>query len=764
MAWLDTLRTMAVLGAVAGACHALPAQAASDPAQPDAEAPKKATWAADEIIVEQKGDLITGRGNVEITYEDSTLHADEIVYDKNTDKAVAHGHIRLIDKSGNVATGKTLELTGDLKEGVVQGIYVLFKEGERLAAVSGHRVGGDTNILDHAVYSACKICEEKPDQAPVWQIKAVKVVHDEKKKTLTYHHAVLELMGIPIIYTPWLEHPDASVKRASGFLSPDFGTSSVLGFTAEIPYFWNIAPNKDLTITPMLTTGERAVLKMEYRQRTKTGQFTLDGSGTYVSKRDNNNNEIPGDEFRGHIFGTGQFQIDKDWRWGFDLALASDDTYLRRYDISRADSLINHLYLERFWERSYLHIGAYAFQGLREEDTGGTTPIALPLIQYNFVGKPGWLGGYFTADASMAMLTRTDSADTGRISIDGRWQIPYTSPLGDIYKLTVGMRADTYYLHGFEAASADDLIAKPDVLTGSDFQGRYVPYAALEWRFPFIRYGAKSHQILEPIVTVVSSPNHANNDEIPNEDSQAFDFDTSNLFAIDRFPGSDRWEGGTRVAYGMRYRYYADNGVKASLLLGESYRFNRDPSLPADSGLRERTSDIVMTAMLSIPRYFDYYHRMRFDDDGFKLVRNEGLVVFGPTDYRFALGYTDIKRDGFDPTLPDRKEIRTAASIKLSQYWSMNADFAYDFERGGGALTAGGGFTYEDECFRFRLRARRDFTDDRDVRPSTSVGFQLIFKVVSQPDTKDAELQDLPYSPTFGNKAKYYRKTVNGLE
>jgi LPS-assembly protein len=763
MAWLDTLRRMAVLGAVAGACHTLPAQAAPDPAQPDAAAPKKATWAADEIIVEQKGDLITGRGNVEITYENSTLHADEIVYDKNTDKAVAHGHIRLIDKSGNVATGKTLELTGDLKEGVVQGIYVLFKEGERLAAVSGQRVGGDTNILDHAVYSACKICEEKPDEAPVWQIKAVKVVHDQKK-TLTYHHAVLELMGFPIIYTPWLEHPDASVKRASGFLSPDFGTSSVLGFTTEIPYFWNIAPNKDLTITPMFTTGERAVLKMEYRQRTKTGQFTLDGSGTYVSKRDNNNNEIAGDEFRGHIFGTGQFQIDKDWRWGFDLALASDDTYLRRYDISRADSLINHLYLERFWEHSYLHIGAYAFQGLREEDMGGTTPIALPLIQYNFVGKPGWLGGYFTADASMAMLTRTDSADTGRISIDGRWQIPYTSPLGDIYKLTVGMRADTYYLHGFEAASADDLIAQPDVLTGSDFQGRYVPYAALEWRFPLIRYGARSHQIIEPIVTVVSSPNHANNDEIPNEDSQAFDFDTSNLFAIDRFPGSDRWEGGTRVAYGLRYRYYADNGVKASLLLGESYRFNRDPSLPADSGLRERTSDIVMTAMLSIPRYFDYYHRMRFDDDGIKLVRNEGLVVFGPTDYRFALGYTDIKRDGFDPTLPDRKEIRTAASIKLSQYWSMNADFAYDFERGGGALTAGGGFTYEDECFRFRLRARRDFTDDRDVRPSTSVGFQLIFKVVSQPDTKDAELQDLPYSPTFGNKAKYYRKTVNGLE
>ncbi|MEN3950542.1 LPS assembly protein LptD [Iodidimonas sp. SYSU 1G8] len=758
MAWLDTLRRLAALSAFAGVCGTVLAVPAW------AQEAKKAYWAADEIEVDQNSDLLTARGHVEITYDDTNLKADQIVYDRKTDKAVATGNIRLTDKDGNVATGKTLELTGDLKEGTVQGMYVLFREGERLAAVSGRRMGGDTNVLDHAVYTACEICEEQPDRAPVWQIKAVKVVHDEKSRTLTYKNAYLELMGIPIIYTPWLKHPDASVKKASGFLTPDFGQSSILGVTTELPYFWNIAPNQDLTITPLLTTSERAVLKLEYRHRTKTGQYTLDGSGTYVSKRDNDNNEVPGDEFRGHIFGTGQFQIDKDWRWGFDLALASDDTYLRRYDISRADSLINHLYLERFWERSYLHIGAYAFQGLREEDMGGTTPLAIPLIQYSFVGKPGWLGGYFTADASMAMLTRTDSADTGRISIDGRWQVPFTSPLGDMYKLTLGMRADTYYLNDFEEPSADDLVAKPDVLTGKDFEGRYVPYAALEWRYPFIRYAGKSHQIIEPIVTVVSSTTNANNDEIPNEDSQAFDFDTSNLFSIDRFPGDDRWEGGTRVAYGMRFRHYADNGVRASLLVGQSYRLRRDFSLPADSGLRERTSDIVMTAMLSIPRFFDYYHRMRFDDDGLNIVRNEGLVVFGPEKYRFAVGYTDVKRNGFDPTLPDRQEIRTAASIKLTRYWTMNADFAYDFERGGGALTAGGGFTYEDECFRFRLRARRDFTEDRDVRPSTSIGFQLVFKVVSDPATKDVDLQDLPFSPTFGNKPKYYRKTVSGLE
>ncbi|MBI1181350.1 MAG: LPS assembly protein LptD [Alphaproteobacteria bacterium] len=762
MALFTTLRKIAACGVVVLVVEAVAGLAHADTGQTAPQ--EKVYWSADEIEVEQDGDLVTARGNVEISYQGTTLHADQIVYDRKADKAVASGHIRLIDKNGDVATSKSLELSGDLKEGAVQGVYVLFSEGERLAAVSGHRTAGHINVLQHAVYSACDICKDKPDKAPVWQIKAVRVVHDEKKKTLTYHNAYLELMGVPILYTPWLQHPDATVKRASGFLTPNFGQSSILGFNTEIPYFWNIAPNKDLTITPWFTTLERAILKLEYRQRTKTGSFTLDGSATYVTRRDDNNNPLPGNEFRGHIFGSGQFQIDKNWRWGFDLALASDDTYLRRYDISRADSLINHLYVERFWEQSYLSFGAYAFQGLREEDQGGTTPLAIPLIQYSFVGKPGWLGGHFSADASMVMLTRTRSADTGRLSVDGRWELPYTSPLGDIYKLTVGMRVDSYYLHGFDSPSAAGLIATPDVVTGNGYQARYIPYAAVEWRFPFIRYAGRSHQIIEPIVMMVASPNNANNDEIPNEDSQAFDFDTSNLFAIDRFPGSDRWEGGARVAYGLRFRHYSDNGVRASLLVGQSYRFNRDPSLPADSGLQDRTSDVVATGMLSIPGYFDYYHRVRFDHDTFKLVRNEGLLVFGPDDYRFAVGYTDIKRNGFDPTLPNRKEVRTAASLRLSKYWTMNGDFAYDFEPGGGVLTAGGGFTYEDECFRFRIRARRDFTEDRDVQPSTSIGFQLIFKVVGDTAAKDVDLQDLPFSPTFGNKPKYYRKTVNGLE
>ncbi len=742
MAWLQSLvRFSATFSVAALLCAmAIDARAAD-------EEPEKARWAADEISYDSNAEIVTASGNVEISYEGNTLYADQITYDRNTDEAVAWGNIRLDDGSGNIATATSLVLTGDLKTGTVEGMRILFRDGEQLAAHSGRREDGRLNILDHAIYAACHVCDEHPGEKPVWQVKAIEVVHNEEKRTLVYKDAYLELLGVPIIYTPWLKHPDATVKRASGLLAPDFGQSSLLGFTLEVPYFWNIAPNMDLTISPLITTDERAAMFLEFRHHTRSGQYMLSGSGTYVTKRDDDAQKIPGDEFRGHLFGEGQFDLGSGWRWGFDLEVTTDDTYLRRYNVSRADSLINHLYVEHFTERNYLHIGAYAFQGLREEDVAGQTPIAAPFVQYSFVGKPGWLGGRFEVDTSALLLTRTDGSDTGRISADGRWRLPYTSPFGEIYTLTLGVRADGYYL---DEPGFSPIAARADQISDDEFEGRVIPYAAMEWRLPFIRHGQSSRQIVEPMLMVVASMKDANNDLLPNEDSQSFDFDTTNLFSINRFAGLDRWEGGVRIAYGLRFRHYTDSGVRATFMVGQSYRFNEDMLLPADSGLRDNLSDIVMTASLSVPRYFDYVHRLRLDKDNLSVVRNEGTLVFGPREFRFLVGYTEARRNGFDPSLANVQEVRTGAQIRLSQYWSMNADFAYDFEADGGTLTAGGGITYEDECLRFRISARRDFTEDRDVPPSTSIGFQLVFKVLSASNTSKGRRHGDRYNPLEG--------------
>lgn len=683
-------------------------------------------WRADTLDFDRDENQVRAKGKVEIHYEGMTLHADEVVYRRDEDLITAAGNIKMIDRAGNVSYAKNLELTGDLKVGFVESVRILFEGGERLAAERGERKSGRFNILNRVIYTACKVCDEHPDEEPLWLIKASKVTHDEVKKTLTYRNAVLELFDVPIFYTPWLQHPDASVKRASGFMTPDFGSSSLLGLTMAIPYFWNIKPNMDATFTPIVTTDERAIMSAEFRHRTRPGTYQFSGSGTYVQQRDDSNALTGREEFRGHIFGNGQFDITESWRWGFEVAAASDDTYLRRYDISKADSLTSRVYVEQIDRRSYFVANTYVFQGLRAEDVGGETPIAAPYVRYNFVGRPGWLGGQMSADASLLTLIRSDGMDTGRGSLGAKWELPYTSQFGELYKLTVGLRGDLYFTDRFEVPDENGLS------TDNDFRGRAIPYIAMDWRLPFVRQRKYSRQIIEPIVVMVASPHGVNSSRIPNEDSISFDLDVTNLFAIDRYTGLDLWEGGMRAAYGLRMAHYTDGGTVISLLVGQSYRLREDENFPADSSLRNNFSDVVVAASLSVPGWFDYVHRMRFDKETLKVRRNEATLSFGPSDYRFYVGYVDVKRDSFDVSLPNRTEIWTRAALRLSRYWSAEADFSLDFEPGGGVLTTGGGFVYEDECFRFRISARRDFTSDRDARPETTVGFQLVFKVVGQ--------------------------------
>lgn len=683
-------------------------------------------WRADSITVDREADKVTARGNVKIHYEGNVLFADEIDYDRATDEITARGNIRTVDRAGNVAKAESLNLSGDMKEGVVDGVRILFSGGERLAAEGGERRAGRYNALRRAVYTACKICDEDPDDQPLWKIKAAKVTQDDEKHTLTYDDAYLELLGVPVLYTPWLRHPDASVKRASGLMIPDFGTSSQLGFTLSLPYFWNIAPNKDLTITPTITTDEGVILSAEYRHRIKSGTFSFSGSGTYVEERNDLNMPIGNRTTRGHLFGKGQFDISDTWRWGFDTSLTSDQTYLRRYDISEADSLISKMYVERFSGRNYFVATAYAFQGLRAEDVAGLTPYVLPYARYSYISKPGWLGGHFTADASVLGMIREEGADTGRLSAGGTWVLPFTSSYGEVYKLTLGVRADGYYTNDF------DIPNQPGLTTEDDFDGRAIPYIAIDWRLPFVRHNKFSRQIIEPIAVIVASPHDVNPSRIPNEDSVSFEFDTSNLFAINRYPGLDIWEGGFRVAYGVKLAHYTDDGTALSLIFGQSYRLREDLNFPVDSGLQDNFSDFVMTATLSVPGWFDYTHRMRFNKDSLKVLRNEGTMTVGDDDFRWLVGFTALKRDGFDQSLPDRTELRTGFKFRVTEHWSAEAHFSHDFEQGGGVLTTGGGIVYEDECFRFRLSGRRDFTSDRDAGPETRIGFQIIFKVVGE--------------------------------
>src|SRR5262249_29444600 len=133
------------------------------------------------------------------------------------------------------------------------------------------RVGGETTIFYNGTYTACKPCFDQPDKPPTWQIKAKKIIHQNEEQTIYYEDATFELWGLPIIYLPYFSTPDPSVKKKTGFLAPRYYVRSQLGFGVGTPFFWNLAPNYDLTLTPNFFTKQGFLGEIEWRHKIFNG-------------------------------------------------------------------------------------------------------------------------------------------------------------------------------------------------------------------------------------------------------------------------------------------------------------------------------------------------------------------------------------------------------------------------------------------------------------------------------------------------------------
>ncbi|HZD25387.1 MAG TPA: LPS assembly protein LptD [Alphaproteobacteria bacterium] len=678
---------------------------------------------ADQVTYDQKLNVVTASGHVEITSGKRILLADRISYNIKQDVVAASGNISLLEPTGEVVFAEYMELDRDLSEGFIKGVRILLSDNSRFAANGGRRTNGNRTELVKAVYSPCEPCKEDPDRAPLWQVKAARVVHDQAAKTIEYHDAVFEVFGVPIAWTPYFSHADPTVKRQSGFLPPHLGSATDLGATVQVPYYWNIAPDRDFTFEPIFTENEGVVGAGQYRQLTDTGEFSVYASGTDVEKRNAQNQRLDEKQFRGHIDSQGRFDLPDNWRWGFDLQRATDDTYLERYRFSSADTLTSDLFAERIDGRNYAAASTYAFQGLNVDDDPGTNPYVLPRGDYSYVIDPE-IGGTLGLGADGVSLIRTDGADTRRVSFGGNWELPYVAPAGDVYTLTTSLDFDVYSLNEFRNPETNALL-------DDEFKSRAFPMVALGWRYPWVRSAGSVRQVVEPVVQLVAAPYGENSSDIPNEDSQSVEFDDTNLFSLNRFPGHDRVESGPHANVGVRLAAYGEEGGYTSAVLGQVFRLRENDAFSDRSGLRDQVSDYVAGVHVVPSDYLDLAYRTRLDHEALTLRRNEVYVGAGPEKFRVQANYVKLGRDLTADELEDREELYTSLNVKLDQYWSAMIDNRRDLTGDGSQIRSGAGLRYRDECIDILLTYDRRFTRDRDIEPSTSINLRIVLKNLS---------------------------------
>jgi LPS-assembly protein len=699
----------------------LPAEAQS-PAPGQAQPPKRSAkqidpyvvLRADEVTFNEKTGVATATGNVEIAQGERLLRADKIVYVRKTDTFKATGNVAVVEPNGDVIFGENGEFTNQFKDGFVNGFRMLFADNSRLAGTGARRVGGVVTSLGKGVFSPCELCKKDPSRAPLWRVRAVRVIHDSVRKDVEYKDAYLEMFGVPVLYLPYFSHADPSVKRRTGFLIPSYSSSSEFGSSLQVPYFWAINPSEDVTLTPNVYSGKAPMLAAQYRKRFEHGEIQVDGSYTRPERDTSTQRET-----RGHLFVDGRHDIDPMWRAKYQLQQTSDDTYMRRYRFDEPDNqtLTSSFNLEGFKGHNYAQVSGYHFKGLRATDVDGEIPFVIPFAEYHYVSHPSAKGAYLTADASLLTVQRTKGTDSRRISVQGGWHLPYTASSGEVYELSARLQGDLYWFNDSEV----------DGETHSGTKGRVFPQVMAKWRYPFVRKEKGGRQLIEPVAAIVLAPNGGNPEKIPNEDSQDVEFDDTNIFSPSRFTGVDRVDGGQRVVAGMNWGLYGDKGGAIEAFVGQSFRLHSNSAFPRGSGLRDHASDMVGRIRISPGDYFDLLYRFRMDPDDWKSRRRELKLSAGPSWLKANVNYFFVGEESGTGEFGNREEVSLRLDAALTKYWSANARIREDLT-GNGTISEGLGFTYQDECFIFDISFERTFTEDRDLRPEDTIFFKVIFK------------------------------------
>ena len=707
---------------------------------PDVNSSDPMLLQADELVYENNNARVTAKGNVEVYYGDYTLLADRIVYDRNANTLAAEGNVRMKDPDGAIITANELTLTDDFRDGFVDALKFVSQDDTRISAQSASREAGNVTVFSKGSFTPCKICRENPEKPPTWRIRAGKITHQRDQAKITFNDAVFDFFGVPVLWVPYFQTADPTVKRKSGFLIPSYSHSNDLGSTIQVPYYFALSDHYDFTFAPMWTEKEGTLLLGDWRQRTASGGFNIEMAGVF-----NNVNELSSpaysDDFRGSIKTKGRFALDPYYSWGWDVLLETDETFRRFYNLDsrlRTDR-VSQVYLEGLRGRNYFSTRFYNTQSLLFTDEEFSEAVVYPIIDYDYIVDTPVIGGEMSFNSNTMVFSSADGTDSNRFIVEANWRRQLTDGIGQVFTPFGRLRGDVYSLDNpgvLELGGTEDitnanldngLASNRD--NGTIWRGNAV--AGLEYRYPFVSTTGNITHTLEPIGQIIARPDAiGDQQEIPNEDALSLVFDDTILFDIDKFSGYDRIETGTRANVGFGYTAQMMRGGYARAVFGQSYQIagenEFDNIFYESSGLATSNSDYVTGLYVQTVAGFALTGQARFDQESFDMVRTDLGTSFnyGPVQARanYARVPGVIETSDITPNLTnvvnadDSEEILLAGALAITDEWWLLGNLRYDISSEQ-TITDGLGLRYQDDCFKIDVIYQRSFIQDQDIEP-----------------------------------------------
>jgi LPS-assembly protein len=583
------------------------------------------------------GDTITGRPDLETVIQghamlrkgDMVIQADRLEYNQATDLAKASGAVR-INRSGNVYEGPLLELSVDAFEGFFnQPTYHFARndahgQADRLDFVDAHRA-----VIHNATFTTCQR-QPGPSWMPDWILKASTISLDNEEDVGTAQGALLNFKGLPILPVPYLSFP-LSDQRKSGVMPPTLGLDNVNGTEIAVPYYWNIAPNRDATLTPTLMTKRGVNLGTEFRY--------LEPSYGGTARLDWMPSDALRDANRWGLNVNHQASIQSVWTnsgvaLNLSLNRVSDDNYWR--DFTRTNGSLTQRLLANDATLAWGN-GAWAntirtlkWQTLQDV----TAPIVppydrLPQLATRYT-RSNLYGLDLTLDADYTRF-QSDSTLTGQPNGQRAFsQVQFSH----VFQSPSGYLTPKLQLHATQYQFDSPLV------DGATSANRVVPSWSLDAGVVFERdtqlFGRALRQTLEPRAFYVNTP-YRDQSKLPNYDSGANDFNLSTIFSENAFVGNDRISDSNLLTLGVTSRFLdpATGAEAARVGVAQRLRFqDQIVTLPGGTPANDRISDMLIGASIQWDPRWGLDAAVQFNPDTERSIRSTLGARYSPGSYR----------------------------------------------------------------------------------------------------------------------------------
>jgi LPS-assembly protein len=677
-------------------------------------ADKPIGFEADNVVVDQADGSLFATGNVELKQANNTLRADEVTYYRNQNKAIARGNVVHIDGDGTVTNAAIMEIDTEFSHILAETIISNFTTGEWLSADQADRIAGDRGIFDASRFTPCK-CDFLNGERPLWDIKASQSVRNEKTQTITHYNMRMSVLNVPVGYLPFLSHPDWTVRRRSGVLTPSFIISSDLGFTPSIPYYQIIDETSDVEFTTYKYQYRGLGVKSRYRKLWDRAELNATIYTANVETYKKNR------ELVGAVDATYASRIGNGWDIRANLRRASQDTFMRRYDFNDDTSLKSTISATRTIDNRYYRVEASDRQSLLASDKTLNEPTVLPSIFYEKTEK-GWRGNQkFRTELSAVQLDNDQGHDMARWS--GIFEVAedFDLPLG-IANYEANVSGNYYSIH-----------TKPDSAATSLGDISFVtPALSVGWRLPIAVVGANRTAIFEPQARLAFIGGKDRTSAIPNRDASDYRIDEANLFLLNRYQGKDYILPGTRADIGVSATTNDNFFGDVSGFFGVSRRLSGKTSAGLNTDQGDKYSDYVASLTINPANSLNLRWSGRLSSKDLTLNESKTSLSSALGTGSLSVTHNQLAKAYFASSDDDREELSASYSQSLIGGWQFSATQLWDLSYGKtrrkkstAALSWNGGV---QDCLYVTINYEHDPVADRDVSAVDQLNFVIGFK------------------------------------